>query len=271
MTEQTSVAPAPEAPLAVTPEARPAAGWAAVIAAAPMLELPDLLRVVGSTAPHPRLVVVAAHPDDETIGAGRLLAAWSRTIGPVTAVLATAGEACVDHVTVRPPGLAERRMAEWERAMDTVGVERRIRLGLPDGGLAQVEDALAVVVADVLAEQVDGFGADDVVVAAPFVRDPHPDHRAAGRAASAAAGAVGVPCLGYPVWLTYWGAPDDLAGDPVWRVPAEDADDRTRRRALGCFASQLRPLAPGLGPVVPPSLLDHHAEQLVVPVGRMAR
>ena len=39
--------------------------------------------------------MVSAHPDDETIGLGRLAYAWAQTVGPVVGVLATAGEACV--------------------------------------------------------------------------------------------------------------------------------------------------------------------------------
>jgi len=79
--------------------------WRDVIAAAPAVELPELLAMLGCQADRPRLVGVPTHPDNETIGAGRLVAAWSRSLGPVTAVLATAGERCVDQVATRRLGL----------------------------------------------------------------------------------------------------------------------------------------------------------------------
>ena len=52
--------------------------------------------------------MLSAHPDDESIGAGRLLSAWRRSGGRAQAVTATAGEACFDHVT-DPPGGSRRR------------------------------------------------------------------------------------------------------------------------------------------------------------------
>ena len=91
--------------------------WRDVIAAAPAVELPELLVMLGCQADRPRLVVVAAHPNDETIGAGRLVAAWSRSLGPVTAVLATAGERCVDQVAPDRPA--------WPSARWLSGLRRR--------------------------------------------------------------------------------------------------------------------------------------------------
>ena len=147
--------------------------------------------MLGCQADRPRLVVVAAHPNDETIGAGRLVAAWSRSLGPVTAVLATAGERCVDQVATRPPGLGERQVAEWIEATTILGVRDRVCLNLADGGLAQTKDRLQSALTEVLDAICYETAADEVVVAAPYWRDPHPDHRTAGHAAMAAGGRSG--------------------------------------------------------------------------------
>jgi hypothetical protein len=66
----------------------------------------------------PSLVVVAAHPDDETLGAGGLIVEAGRRGIPVTVVVATAGEASHPRsTTVSPQALADRRAQEvtWPR------------------------------------------------------------------------------------------------------------------------------------------------------------
>jgi LmbE family N-acetylglucosaminyl deacetylase len=240
--------------------------WRDVIAAAPAVELPELLAMLGCQADRPRLVVVAAHPDDETIGAGRLVAAWSRSLGPVTAVLATAGERCVDQVATRPPGLGERQVAEWIEATTILGVRDRVCLNLADGGLAPTKDRLQSAFTEVLDAICHETAANEVVVAAPYWRDPHPDHRTAGHAAMAAAADLGVLAVGFPVWLTNWGDPNESA-DPLWRLAARVANDVVWWSALQRFRTQLEPLDRGLGPVVSSTMLEHHTEQLLLSTG----
>jgi len=142
--------------------------------------------MLGCQADRPRLVVVAAHPNDETIGAGRLVAAWSRSLGPVTAVLATSGERCVDQVAPRPPGLAERRLAEWIEATTILGVRDRVWLNLADGGLATTKERLQSALTEVLDAICSETAADEVVVAAPLLarsapRPPYGGARRDGR------------------------------------------------------------------------------------------
>jgi LmbE family N-acetylglucosaminyl deacetylase len=104
------------------------------------------------------------------------------------------------------------------------------------------------------------------VVLAPWRHDPHPDHEAAGRAAALAARACGATLLEYPVWMAYWMTPETVAATGHrWSVVPTGAEaEQARLRALAAYVSQREPLQPGLGPVVPPLLLEHHHAQLVV-------
>jgi len=236
--------------------------WRRRAAASPQVDVAALRDLVGEEA---QLLVFSAHPDDETIGAGRLLAAWRRSGARAAAVLATAGEACVDHVGARPPGLVARRLAEWAAALAVLDVEPGETYGLPDSGLEDVQHSLDAAVAATLATTLaQAGGAGRLVLLAPHPLDPHPDHQAVGRAVAAAGARAGVPVWHFGVWLTYWGDPaTDLDGRLV-RVRAEEADDRAWRDAVDCFESQTAPLAEGWGAVVPPEMLAHHDQQLLV-------
>lgn len=247
----------------VTPEGHDVTVWAPVLERALRVSFADLTcALVGD---HPaQLLVLAAHPDDETLGLGRFASQWARTVGTVTGVVATAGEACLDHVTTRPADIEQRRYDEWIAATDILGFSDRNLLGLPDGGLASVQDQLRVrvcAVLDALAER-----RSPVVLAAPWRFDPHPDHQAVGRAAVEVARSRNIELIEYPVWMTYWSEPDriDAAGQQVVVVDQDQAANEAHRAACHCFISQLEPLAPHLTPVVPPAMLAHHHQQLLI-------
>jgi LmbE family N-acetylglucosaminyl deacetylase len=94
-----------------------------------------------------RLLVVAPHPDDETLGAGGLIQRVLARSGSVRVVLVTAGDGYVEAVqhetrALRPRpadfvAYGESRLGEARAAMRRLGGER-VRLGVlgfPDGGL----------------------------------------------------------------------------------------------------------------------------------------
>lgn len=250
-------------PVPVTPDGHPPEHWAAARAAAERLDLATLARRSGLGDGDP-LIVLAAHPDDETLGLGRLIHRWAAERGPVSAIVASAGEACLDHVGTRPPDLAERRLREWRAGTTELGVSRWHTLGLPDGSLAGCQPALVAAL---------GMVAEDlltthhrVLLAAPWRRDPHPDHRAVGRAAGAVGRRLHLPVVEFGVWMTYWSDPSELAEDRrrLAVLETDASDDEAHRRACAAFVTQLESLVPGHGPVVPPSMLAHHHEQLLV-------
>ena len=190
---------------------------------------------------HPEVLVAAAHPDDETLGVGGLVAALARHGAEVTVLLATDGEA--SHPAARawtPDLLADLRADEAVTAVSRLAPGARVeRLGLPDGGLQPAEARL-------VESLVEHCGPGTLVIA-PWSADGHPDHDALGRAAATAAARAGATVAHYPVWLWHWGRPDDLAWRTVHAVELAPADIARREGALGAYPSQTLPLGPGVG------------------------
>lgn len=209
-----------------------------------------------------RVVVCAAHPDDEVLGAGGVLALLAAAGVQVDLVAVTDGEGSHPGSTVLAPGrLAELRIAETEDALAALGVSARvIRLGLPDSGLAARETELA----SALATAVTGCDA----VLAPWTGDAHPDHEAVGRAAVAVGAASGMPVWQYPVWAWHWATPADprVPWDSAHRVALPPPVRAAKRAAVARFVTQVQPLgpAPADRAVLPPEVLAHFDRDLEV-------
>jgi LmbE family N-acetylglucosaminyl deacetylase len=199
------------------------------------------------------LVVVAAHPDDETLAAAGFLRAVHAAGGTVELVVATDGEAAFpDAPPVDRAALGRTRRAELHAALEALGLPgtRVTWLGLPDSGLAHHEDELTGALAPLLRS------AD--VCLAPWTGDPHPDHATAGRAAERAA-PVRAHRFAYPIWMWPWLRPDDPA--VPWATACEHRLDEAARHAkaaaIGRFVSQLAPAPDGGPPILPPEVLAH--------------
>jgi LmbE family N-acetylglucosaminyl deacetylase len=187
------------------------------------------------------VVVLAAHPDDETLAVGGLLAQLAMRHAHVRLVWATDGEA--SHPGSRSPlaaRLAETRRAETDAAMAELGLSDapRTRLGLPDSEVA--------LHAETLLDRLRPLVPPDASVLAPWSGDAHPDHDACGRAARALEAATGVVVLEYPVWTWVWAVPDDprVPWEQASCVPIEGSAARRKARAVACHASQVRPIGP---------------------------
>ena len=201
-------------------------------------------------------VIVAAHPDDEVLGAGGLISMLAASRARLRLVAVTDGERShAGHGS--PAALARRRTAETTAALRALGAQGAevIRLRLPDSGLAKREDRLA----EALAPLVAGFD----LCLAPWEHDLHPDHEAAGRAARGAArGAF----YAFPVWMWHWASPADprVPWDRALRVPLAPRTASRKRSAITCFTSQTEDRGPGLGPVLSPGMLAHFTRTVEV-------
>lgn len=186
------------------------------------------------------LLVVAAHPDDETLGAGGLIARFAASGLPTRVVMVTSGSPGGD-------ALAERRREnELGRALGILAPRAGIALWrLPDAATGEHRQELRRRLTGLFDEI-----PSDWLVAAPWPGDGHHDHRVVGELVAETAGEHDV--VAYPIWMWHWASPDDP------RVPwpllvAVPVDARAKRDALACYPSQTG----GDDPLLRPELLEH--------------
>lgn len=237
-------------------EGTPAAVWSRALAEHP---LPDL----DLGGPIDRLVVVGAHPDDETLGAGGLVHVAGRAGWEVLVVSATAGEGSHPASSTHEPGaLAARRRGELERAASLLAPDAEVVcLDHPDGALDDLGEVLVAAIVDAV-----GDAGERTLLAAPWRHDGHPDHEAVGRAAAVAARRTDARLVEYPVWMWHWGTAQDLPWHDA-RVVRLDATARAAKRAaVAAHASQVAPLSdrPGDEVLLGPGLLAHFDREVEV-------
>ncbi|MEP7161275.1 MAG: PIG-L family deacetylase [Dermatophilaceae bacterium] len=198
------------------------------------------------------LVVVAAHPDDETLGVGGVIASLADMGVPTRLIVATAGERSHPDATQWQPGaVANVRQDEVAAAMRILAPQATVtHLGLPDGGLADSEEELTAMVGALLHET-------DLVLA-PWIHDGHADHDAAGRAVRRATATVGCRALYYPVWMWHWAVPEQFPWECAAVVELSIEALTRKSAALQCFPSQTSGLGPlpGDAPVITGSMLE---------------
>ncbi len=139
-------------------------------------------------------LVLAPHPDDETLGCAATMMRKIEAGTLVSVVMATSGGKWPPNQTIEQNSLA--REAELAHATGVIGLDpkRLSLLRLEDGGLATSQEALI----DAISDSVRSNDYQDVLCTA--TTDPHEDHAALGRAAVAALAGTKTRLLFYPVW-----------------------------------------------------------------------
>lgn len=203
-----------------------------------------------------RVVVVGAHPDDETLAAGGLVATARARGIEVELVCATDGRAShPDSPTHTPEDLVRRRVEEWAAGADLLGVggEHRHWLGLTDGEASSYVEVVTTALVELVG---NGRG---VVLAAPWRRDGHPDHEAVGRAAAATARRTDAELWEYPVWFWHWARPGHQGCGDLRPLPLAAEIGRLKCSAVAAHASQVEPLSHLAGDeaLLTPGVLAH--------------
>ena len=175
-----------------------------------------------------KLVVVAPHPDDETLGAGGLLYVCARLRMDTVVISVTDGEA--SHPEWH--GLAAIRRQELSRALEILagGSMKLVHLGLPDAMVTSHEDILACAIR----EHLVGI----VTLVAPFERDGHPDHDCVGRLCEKLAAAENVTLIRYLIWAWHHSTPEALQSSRWGRFVLDGEAYAAKAHAIECFRSQ---------------------------------
>lgn len=186
--------------------------------------------------PGRRPLVIAPHPDDESIGCGGTLAAWvADGVRPHVAVLTdgAAGDHGIRAMRPDDPdraaavtALATARRRELDAALAALGLAGNVTvLNGTDGALSADDGRVVAELAEVLSRVMP----DTVLL--PFLTERHADHVAATGLFLAALDRAGLTVetvAGYEVWAPL----------PMNTVVNISAHVETKRAAIACYRSQ---------------------------------
>jgi len=220
------------------------------------LPVADLDTIIGPGT----CVVLAPHPDDESLGCGGLIAACC-AVGraPMVAILTDGAASHPGSREVPPEQLKLIRAREVHQAVAHLGLppERLVLCGYPDSDAPRsgpaFDDAVRVLCG------LCNHEPECTAILAPWRHDPHHDHEAASLIAAAVAAECGIRHIAYPVWG--WVLPSEqmvpAEQSGGWRLDVEPFLP-AKRRAIQAHKSQYGKLItddPG-GFQLPPALLS---------------
>jgi len=207
------------------------------------------------------VLVIAPHPDDESLGCGGTVALVARKTDRLHVVFITDGGAShPNHPRVTPFGLAALRKSEAYSATRALGIgpERLTFLDARDGTLSSLDDREG----RELAEKISGLllRLAPRTVLLPCRNDGSSEHEAAFSLVVRALGDTKPRprLLEFPVWS--WWNPllllRSMRGYPsVWRVELGDAIG-AKALAVAAYASQSSPIPPESTSALPPGFVQ---------------
>jgi len=186
-----------------------------------------------------RPLILAPHPDDESLGCGGLItAATSARLAPEVLILTDGAGSHPGSSAYPPARLAELREHEARLAVRQLGLPpknlhflRYKDTELPRSG-PSFEAAVAHVAALATAKKCR-------LLVGPWAGDPHCDHLAGAMIAQAAARAAGIELVSYPVWGWLRPVPENDRRDRLtgWRLDIA-SHLPAKQRAIAAHVSQ---------------------------------
>lgn len=146
-------------------------------------------------------LILAPHPDDESLGCGGLIAACAAAGRPPLVVVLTDGAGSHPNSRAYPPDrLRAVRAREARDAVACLGLsaDRAIFLNQPDTAAPYDGPDFDAVVTRLVA--LIRQEANCTAILAPWRHDPHCDHEAASLAACTVGAVTGIRSMTFPVW-----------------------------------------------------------------------
>ena len=214
-----------------------------------------------------RITVIAAHPDDETLGAGGLLTECAKLGIPTQVIVVTDGAGSHPRSTAVSRGqLAVIRQRELFLAISELAPEGEvIMLGFADGET----DVSRAAIAEALRRAI----VPGSTLVSPWAGDGHRDHRVVAEVCIALAAERHATLLAYPIWMWHWASPGDesVPWPSAVSLALSDSTLEAKRRAISRHVSQVVGVGggDGEGPVIAPDFaahFDRDRELFFVPV-----
>jgi LmbE family N-acetylglucosaminyl deacetylase len=184
-------------------------------------------------------LILAPHPDDESLGCGGLIARCVSVGRAPLVVILTDGAGSHRSAAYPPERLRAVREQEAVAAVTVLGLSphRLAFLGEADTAAPHGGPAFDAVVAKLVA--MVRQEARCTAILAPWRGDPHCDHEAAALIAAAVAGAAGIRHLAYPVWGWTLDPDTPVSGSPGpgWRLRI-DTVQPVKQNAIQAHRSQ---------------------------------
>jgi LmbE family N-acetylglucosaminyl deacetylase len=198
-----------------------------------------------TTISRQRVVVVAPHPDDETLGCGGAIALLCRKGYDVQILVISDGaQSHPNSVKYPAPALRSLREQETKTALAILGVQPAAItfLQLPDGSLPTLTSPHFVKAKALCHDYLKTAAPDTIFI--PWRADPHADHRATWQLVQSAILSIGITPqrIEYPIWD--WDSlqrPNEttvLSPIAGWRLDIT-AVLQQKRQAIAAYQSQL--------------------------------
>lgn len=190
-----------------------------------------------------KTLVVAPHPDDESLGGGGAIALLREYEREVRVLTMSDGTLSHPNSKIFPPEkLRDLRESEMRDALEILDVaENKIKfLRFRDRRVPNEDAADFAAAVTTVREYLNEIAPETIIV--PWRRDPHPDHRATWQIFNAARKFFDgqFRFLEYPIWLWEMAEKTDLPQDnevTIWRLDISQVVER-KQRAIFAHRSQ---------------------------------
>jgi LmbE family N-acetylglucosaminyl deacetylase len=208
----------------------------------PLLKIEELLASKKEIASQPSFLVVAPHPDDETLGCGGAIALLRQLNLPVAVLVFSDGTKSHPNSRKYPaPALKNLREQETLAALAILGVEAKAItfFGLPDCGIPTPEDTQYQNAIARCRDYLTYLAPTTIFI--PWRGDRHRDHRAAWKLIYDVSQALSYcpRLIEYPIWSDNLQKSDRLSKSvSIWRLDVH-AVVRQKQQAIGQYRSQI--------------------------------